>query len=894
MKARPRPIRSALVLGAILWSASAAHPWVAGARPQQGLRATGAETPPHPASVFGFEPGADHKLADYSAILEYFRALDAASARVREEEIGRSVLGRPLILAVISSEENLRQIERWRSISERLARAVGLSDEEARRLAGEGRAVVWIDGGLHATEVAGAQHTPLLAYTVATDTSQAMQRVRENVVLLLMPVMNPDGLDIVAEWYRRNLGTPYETADLPWLYHHYVGHDNNRDWYMITQPETEAVARILYHEWYPQIVYNHHQTGPFPARIFVPPFAEPVSPHIPPLVIRGVNLVGSAMANRFAREGKPGVVSRVVYNAWWNGGMRTAPYFHNMIGILTETALYEYATPRYYTPDSLPPTFRSAPTLSTVQPSTFYPDPWKGGWWRLRDAVDYMMTGSHALLEIAAARKDDWLYGIYQMGREAIEKGRAGNPFAYVIAPGEQWDAGEAVQLVNVLRRGGVEVHRATEPFQAGGREYPSGSYVVYAAQAFRPHVLDLLERQVYPDRRLYPGGPREPPYDIAGWTLPIQMGVAMRRVEEPFVARSEAVDVARVEPGQVVGHAGYGYLLSHRPNTSVLAVNRLLKDGERVGLAAAGFEAAGERFDAGTIVIRNGGRRTRQRIEALARDQGLEFVALARPPGVRVDDLRLPRVGLYGSWVANMDEGWTRWILDRYEFPFDRLRDTDLRRGNLHRYDAIILASQDPFRILGGHTPGTMPPEYVGGLGPEGAAALKRYVQAGGSLVALDSAADFAIAQFGLPVENSAARVPRDSFYIPGSLVALRLNTAHALAYGMPDSAAAFFVESRAFKLVKPAGGETGRAQGPQVEVVARYGDGDPLLSGWAVGAERYLAGNPAVVRVPLGKGSVVLIGFRAQFRGQPRATFKLLFNALHAATVNRAPTNR
>jgi len=850
------------------------------------------QAPPHPREVFGFEPGADYELADYGQMLEYFRRLDEASDRVLVEEIGTSVLGRPLILVYVSSEENIARLDRWRAISERLARARDLDDDEARRLAQEGRAIVWIDGGLHASEVAGSQHSPLLAYRVATEESAEMRRIRENVILLLMPVMNPDGLDIVVDWYRSNLGTPFETAPLPWLYHHYAGHDNNRDWFMITQPETEAVSRKLYHEWYPQIVYDHHQVAPFPARIFVPPFADPVNPNIPPRVVAGVDLVGDAMARRFAQEDKPGVVSRVQFDMWWNGGMRTAPYFHNMVGILAETALHHYATPRYYDPAELPRWFGFGSDLSAWEPSTSYANPWRGGWWRLRDAVDYMITGAMAVLDIAARRKDDWLYDFYRMGREAIERGRAGGPFAYLIPDEDQWDRGEAVELVNVLRRGGLEVHRATEAFTADGGRYPSGTYIVYAGQAFRPYAVDLLERQVYPDMRQYPGGPPRAPYDVSGWTLPIQMGVRVVRIERPFEARTEPVDAATVRPGRVEGGPGVAYLLSHRPNATVLAVNLLLRAGERVSWAGGDFELGGVAYDAGTIVIRDAGRRTRERIEALARELGLDITSIRAEPGVPLHPLRLPRVGLYKSWVANVDEGWTRWLLERYEFDLDTLDDARIRREDLTRYDAIVLPDQSAGEILNGHAPGTMPPRYVGGLGVEGAAALKRYVERGGTLVALDGASDFVIRQFGLPLRNAVAGVPEREFFIPGSLLRIEVNTRHPVAYGMPAEAAAYFVRSRAFDPIEPARNDDPRAEASRVEVIARYPDGERVLSGWALGERRHLAGKAAAVRVRVGRGDAVLIGFRPQFRAQPRGTFKLLFNALHAATLSEYPS--
>ncbi len=838
---------------------------------------------PHPRDVFGFTPGDDYQIATYDQMLEYYRRLDAASERVTMVEMGKSVLGKPMLLLFISSEANLRQLDRWRDISARLARA-RIPDEEARRLANEGKAIVWIDGGMHATERAHAQMTSLLAHKVVTEETAEMRSIRDNVILLLNPVINPDGLDIVANWYLRNRGTPFETTGPPELYHHYVGHDNNRDWYMLLQPESQAVAKILYETWYPQIVYNHHQTSPRWTRIFTPPFADPINPDIPAGVISGVNLVGNAMINRFMEEGKDGVVSRLTFDMWWNGGMRTAPYYHNMVGILTETA-HPSPTPEYYPPEQLPATVggRRAGDIPTDRPSMFYPAPWKGGWLRFADAIEYMITGSMAVLDIGAKRRSEWLYGIYRLGRESIVKGEAGHPFAYII-PAEQWDRGEARELVNVLRRGGVEVHRATREFTANGRTFRAGDWIVPAAQAFRPHVVNLMEPQRYPDRRMYAGGPPEPPYDLAGWTLPIQMGVEVVRIDAPTQLPGEAVDRATVRPGVVSGTATFGWAVRRNQNRAVEMVNRLLKAGDRVHWASAAF---GEHA-AGTIVVESGSG-TAERVQTLARELGVDASGLAQRPQVALETLRSPRIAMYKSWVDNMDEGWTRWLLEQYAFDLTSLTDDDVRDGNLADFDAIILPSDEPASMLHGHPPGTMPEEYTGGLGVEGASALKRYVEGGGTIVALDDATGFAIDQFGLPVRDVVRDVPQSDFFIPGSLIAIRNETAHRLARGLQPNGAAFFVRSRSFDVVSPARANDRSAPAPPVEIVTRYADDDLVLSGWALGERRFLAGRPAVVTAALGQGEVVLIGFRSQMRAQPRNTFKLLFNALQGAAVEQ-----
>jgi len=848
-----------------------------------GSHAAAQQDVPHPRVLFGFEPGADYHLADHGQLLDYYSRLDESSDRVKMVQIGESTKGLPMVLLFISSEENLRNLDRWRHISDRLARARDLTETEARRLSREGKAIVWIDSGLHSTEVAAAQHSPLLAHHLATDESEESRRIREDVVLLLMPMMNPDGHDLVVNWYREHLGTPFETTSPPELYHEYVGHDNNRDWYMKLQKETQAVARVIYHEWHPQLLLNHHQTAPFPARIHIAPFDNPVNPLIPPLVVRATNLVGTYMAQRFEREGKSGVLSMREFPMWRADGMRYAPYFRNIVALHTEVA-HASATPRYHDPMELPEWIGGSRggLLSAREPSIFYPNPWRGGWARLGESVQYHLTASLAVLDVASLLREDWLYDRYLLARNAIRSGEAGDPFAFVVPP-EQWDPGEAVRLLDVLRRGGVEVQRATEGFVADGHRYPAGSHLVYAGQAFGPYVRVLLENQIYPERRLVPGGPVDPPYDLTGWTLSEQLGVRVVRVESPFHASVVEVDQTPIEPGQVSGTGEFGYAFSARANASIRVANRLLARGATIHWAENPFDLGVRSFDAGTFVIEGGGR-VRGDLEALSQEFGLDFTALPGRPPTELRRLDLPRVGLYKSWVPNIDEGWTRWLLEEYEFPVETLHDEDLRNGDLSRLHAIILPAEEAGILLAGHAPGEMPDRYVGGMGKEGVDALRRFVEGGGSLVALDEASSFAIEQFGLGVRNAVEGLTREQFTVPGSLVRLEVDTSHSLARGMPSEAVGFMVErrgaqSRAFEL----------EEGDGVEVVVRYGGENILVSGLAIGAEEYIAGKPAMVRVRYGSGDLVLLGFRAQLRGQPGGTFKLLFNPLHAATLSR-----
>jgi hypothetical protein len=886
---------------------------------------TAGAAPASPSEIFGFQPGDDYKLASYEQMEVYYRQLAQESDRVQLREIGKTPLGRNLYLLTISSVENLANLEKYRSISEQLARG-RVDSETAESLANEGKSVVWIDGGLHATEVAHGQMTSLLAHRVATEESAEMNQIRDNVIFLLMPVMNPDGLEIVRKWYESQLGTAYEQTTPPELYHHYVGHDNNRDYFMNNMPESKAVANVVYNEWYPQIVYNQHQSSPGYARIVLPPYSDPLNPTIHPGVTTGLNEVGSAMANRFALKNMSGAIADVGFSMWWNGGMRTVPYFHNMIGILTETA-HDSASPRFYDPKVFPKTLAVRANPSGVgitvdeeasgvpDARVLYPNPWQGGESHFRDPVNYMITGSIAVLRAASDSRVKWLTNIHRMGQDAITAGRTGT--RYYIIPAQQRQNGEARNLVNLLLEGGIEIDRATESFRAGGNRYSAGSFIINAAQAFRPYVVDLLEKQTYPDTRLDPAGDIKPPYDIAGWTLPMQMGVAVDFIREDLDVDSVRISgITHTPVGDIRGSSRFGYALSHESNASVKAVNRLLGDGESVYWSNESFRAGRTSFDAGTFVIESTGDQTAERIEALATELGIDFVGLNSSPADDLSKLRLPKVGLYKSYVAFMDEGWTRWLLEDYGFDLVSLSDSDIQSGDLSSLDAIVLPHPDArvsFRdnvgkILTGHPPGTMPDEFTGGLGLAGAYALQRFVKDGGTVVTFGDAGEFAIGQFGLPIRNIVSGASGQNFSIPGSLIRATVDTTDPLAYGMADEVAVNFVRGAAYDVLGQAGcvddllnqrhcKEVTRGGRPLVEKetvsrfesIVNYAEEDLLMSGWALGTE-HIASKSAMARVPHGEGEVILFGFRPQFRGQPRGTYKLIFNALHAATIDGA----
>lgn len=840
---------------------------------------------PTPEEIIGFEPGADYHLLSYAHIQDYFHALAAASDRVQLEEIGKSTEGRPMLLAVISSQENLQRKERLRRISEKLARANSLTEYEARELAREGVAVVWIDAGLHSTEIAPTQHTPVLAHWLVTDEGEEARRIRENVILLLMPVMNPDGLDLVVDWYNRTRGTRFEGTSPPQLYHHYVGHNNNRDWYMFTQQESRVIARQLYHEWYPQIVYNPHQSAPSPARIWVPPQAEPVNPNRDAMVFISRNRIGYHMKQRFEREGKAGAVSGIVFDNWYSGYMSSAPDFHNMIAILTETASSVYASPRCIEPEDLPATFgRRGNYLSAREPSNKYPSPWPGGCWTLGDQVEYSMTASQAILEIASKLKEEYLYDIYLMGRRQIARGEnaEGGSFAYIVDPAAQHDAGAAMELLRTFRRSGIEIRRAAEPFVADGKRYGAGSFVM-GPQAFRPYVVDLLDPTPYPEQQLYPGGPQQRPYDMTGYQLSLKMNLDIGRAREPFPLPETLVQETDIPApaGNVVGNGAYGFLLDGTWNVAAIAVNRLQAKGATVAWTGEDFTDGQRHWPAGSFVVQGA---ERSALEALAVELGLDFVGAEQRPTPTLLELRKPRIGIYRGHLPNMPEGWVRWLLDQYDFQYRSISDAEMRAGQLQDYDVIILPEQQANRMLRGYGARNMPEEYTGGMGEEGAAALKTFVERGGWVVALDQATVFAKNQFSLPV--ASPDIPNDSLAIPGSLLRIESEVTHPLAFGMAPEANAVFARST---LLEPAPSSDSENPEAAVDVYVQYASEDLLASGWELGADRYVAGQPAAMRVGLGEGQVVLVGFSPLYRGQAHGTFKLLFNPLYAATLDR-----
>ncbi|MGE0443486.1 MAG: M14 family zinc carboxypeptidase [Gemmatimonadales bacterium] len=837
------------------------------------LPAAAQRTVPTPESVLGFVPGADFKLATYEESIRYFEALaQAAPDRIRLAEVGRTSENRAWRVAFISSPANLANLERHRAIANRLAHPDGLSASEAEGLAREGRALVDISGGLHASEVAGAQHTIQLAYDLVRG-GPRVDPLLDEVIVVLWPSLNPDGQDIVVNWYRETVGTPYEAAPMHELYQKYIGHDNNRDAYMLNVPESRVITRTWRH-WEPQLIYVHHQSSPFPTRIWLPPFAEPIAPETPPIMARQANAVGTLIAQALESNGQPGATHMGDgFDAWYPGYIDYLPMLQHIVAYWTETALYRYATPYFYTLQDFPPDTRD------FRARSLYSSPWKGGWWRLRDAVEYMETASIATIDYAAKYRETLLLNRYRSGRDAIERYRAEPPYAYVV-PVRQRDPMAPVELLRRLAFNGVRISRLTAAARLGGAEYPAGTWVIPMDQEFAPLVRQLLDPQRYPDLREYPGGPPEQPYDAAGWTLPYLMDVHAVEIRDPIgddvrsrleAVRADPLDPASspdtdlrtntvaagiVPPAGVLRGAGPAIAVDPRENNAFRFVGRALAAGGSVRVSGLGGGAL-------RYVVTNPGRDAERWAAELALTAD-RTAATGEPVGTRI--------ALYKPWRASMDEGWTEWLLDQHGIRFTTVSNADLRAGRLtDRFDVIIIASDSPRGLLDGYAKGSVPPRYEGGIGNEGVRELDGFVRGGGTLVCFNSSSDFAIQQLHLPVRNVVAGVDRKEFFASGSILRVATDTTHPVMAGMPPEAMIFFDDSPVFTTTEGFAGSA----------LARYEtEGNPLASGYLLGEAR-MAGHAAALDVRHGRGHVVLLGFRPQWRGQTWGTFRVALNA-------------
>ncbi len=839
-----------------------------------------------PEQFIGFRVGADNKLARWDRMVEYFREVASESDRVRYRELGKTNGGHPFVMLEIASPDTLKNLDRYKQYSRRLYFQNGVpSVRERDEIFRQGKAVVLVTCSVHATEVGPSQMALELVHHLATDDSPATKKILDNVILLLVPSVNPDGQIIVTDWFNKNLGTPYEASPLPVLYHPYAGHDNNRDMYMLTQKESQYTAQVAWQEWLPTVWLDEHQMGAGGARIFVMPATDPINPNVHPLIYRWNAILGQSQAAALEAAGKDGIIYNSTYTNFWQGALAWAGWWHNQVGLLTEVASARIAAPveqaratarngvpidlgnRDAAIDAVVPGIGVIGPPVDTTPRTEYPRPWMGGKWTLRDIVDYQFISTMGLLDAAADRRETLLRQIYEVNRQTVDEGRTGPVKAILIPLELQQDPREAAHLAERLMLGGVEVYRAEAPFSVDDEPYAAGTLVIPMTQVFGRYAKDLLEPQRYPEVRRAPNQPAEAPYDVTAWSLGMQFGVTIDFASAPLPnVRLTRVTAPIVLPGRVVGN-GPRYVFDYIGADSALAINRLLKDRARLSMTPSS-----------QVIVETA---PRAALDTVARELGVTFTTLDPPPAGIPEEprqaLRAPRVAVYQPWTGgNIDEGWTRWVLEQYEFAFTTVHNADMRSGNLRRrFDVIVLPDQSPREILEGNSGPSVRPEYRGGIGDAGVENLQRFVVDGGTLVTLGSASNLVADRFPVPVRDQKRTLRRDQHFAPGTILRIQVDTSRPLGYGMAADTYGFYNNSPFFTIVDGF-------NATKASVIARYPNQDIVASGWLRG-EDVMAGRAAVVEVDMKPGRIVMFGLRPQHRAQTHATFPMLFNSLY-----------
>lgn len=819
-----------------------------------------------PEQYFGHTVGADRRLIRHDKVIGYLRHLAQKSERVRYERVGTSTLGEPIGLVVISTRENMARVDEYREITRRLTDPRQLNNLEAKKLAEEGKAFVLFLCNQHSTEIASSNMAAELAWDLATGKDPEMERALDDAFVMIVPSANPDGQQMIVDYYNKYVDTPYEGGRLPWLYHHYAGHDNNRDWFVLNLDENDALVNVMYGDWFPQVLVDVHQMGMTGARMFVPPFFDPPNPNNHHLIWNQIELTGSYMKYRLSEAGKSGVINNAYYSGWYQGSVRPNATQHHITALLTENASVRIASPVYVDPAELRGTEKGLPEYGVKMNFT---DPWPGGWWRLRDIVEYQLVALKAMVRVVADNRELFLGNFYRMSAETVSLPDNGAPYAYLVPP-DQHDPGSTARMLKIFERTRCEIHRATGPFATtDGRRWSSGTLVLKVGQPYGRFVKDLLEHKPYPDIRKWPGGPPMPPYDNAAWTVSLMMGVDVHEIAEPFEAELELLPGA---PPIITSVEKSLSMLDSRDNNSYHAVNLLLKRKVQVNRLLRAFELDGKSYPAGCFMVKG----QLEVLSEVAAKAKVRFVPLDEQPDVPKMTLGGGKIGVYRGWAPGADEGWTRRVLDEFEFDYERLDNKHVRNGNLIKdYAVILLPSLAPGSIIDGRKEDDVPPKYRGGIGNEGVDALKEFVLDGGTLVALRSACRLIIDEFDVPVYEDLKGVSSEKFFCPGSLIKLEVDNRQPVGFGMPEKTAAFVSGVVVMDTRIPL------SAGPDRRVVARYGDSDILLSGWIVG-DNLIEGKPAVVEVNMGKGNIVLCGMGVQNRAQTWGTFKLLFNSI------------
>ncbi|MGZ5926431.1 MAG: M14 family metallopeptidase [Rhizomicrobium sp.] len=837
-----------------------------------------------PEEAFGFKPGTDRKLADWAQLTAYYKKLSTQSNRVRYEELGKTTEGRPFVAVTISAPENIAHLDHYLDIQRRLSDPRITSPEQAKKLIAEGKTILAVTANIHSTEIASSQGVAQFAYELATANTPRIQSILHNVIIVLVPSQNPDGQQLVTDWYKKYVGTPYEGNEPVTIWHHYTGHDDNRDWATFTQVETRLTTQKVLNRWHPEILYDMHQQGATAARIYVPPFVDPFDPNLDPLLISSINALGMNTALDISATGKKGVLSYGVYDFW--SPLRDYISLHNGLRILTESASANIASPVNIPYQKLGKGIGYDAKVAAWN----FPDPWKGGWWHLSDIVDYQHDAFFSIASNAATFRERYLTNFYNIAQHAVNRTQ-GQPYAWII-PAEQTDPVVTARLVNTLRIADVEVQKATAPFTANGQQFGAGSYIVPLGQPFGAFAKSVLEIQHYPNIPQYPGGPLQRPYDVTAQTLPLLFGVKAVEVKDRFDASTQSISNVKPGAGRFEGPSANGYFIPDSTNSSLYALFSLL--GQKVQAYRLTSGAA-----PGTIYVP-----AQLGVEAKLARAAATFSVDIKPatsaPAGNALAVHLPRIGLYQSWVPSMDEGWTRFIFDQNHIPYTRLVDTDIRKGGLDtRFDVIIVPDNTPRAITAGvrgfgegETPAasgtakpqadaanlpakdegtpipTTPPEFTGGLGPDGVSALQAFANGGGTIIAFNRASEV-YTKKGAAIENALDSIDRKAFYIPGSILQVSVDPTNPIAFGATPTVPIFYENGPVFHVSSGA------------QSIASFQADSPLLSGWILGGN-FLKGTSVIAQEDVGKGHRILFGFRPQYRAISEITYKFLFNAL------------
>lgn len=831
-----------------------------------------------PDEFFGLKVGADRTLVKYPDIIKYFKYIADESHRVKLMEEGQSTLGNTMYLAFISSEKNITHLQELIEINKKLANPDTVSKEEAEQLIKKGKVFVLVTCAIHATEIASTQMAMLFAHQLAVTNDPHIDEYLDNAVILLMPSINPDGNIMETDWYNKYLGTEYEGCRMPYLYHHYAGHDNNRDFYMLNLKESRIVNAVLHHKYFPHVFLDMHQMGSTGPRMFVPPFKDPLNQNLEPLLMRETNIIGSFMALKLQENNKKGVASSYAFDAYWPGGTKNTAWFKNVVGVLTELSSVRLASPIYIEPNELQVSSKGLPEYKA---QVNFPDPWRGGWWRLKDIIDYEMIAVNALLEIAAKNRQSFLSNFYKLGAANVEKGNKEPPFGYVI-PQDQWDLPAAYTFLQKMAENGVRLYQLEADAQLGNRIFNKGAFVIPMDQPYRSFIKTMMEHQHYPEIKHSVNGPIIEPYDASGWTLPLQVGVKTIELEKPL----NGLKLTRIEnltyPKETIKGEGNYYCIPASFNRSAIVVNRLLKKGIKVSRYTYNVSSAA---NTGDFLVKVPD--VKEGMEILLKGTGVSIKKLNLNEPNHIKEILPFRIAIYQSYRASMDEGWTRWVLDHFEFSYKVLHNKDFKDKHFSKkYDVIIFPDMERDTIVKGSVSGrwayyasSMPPEYKGGIGEKGVEILKKFVKEGGTIVLLDSAAELGIKDFSLPFYNIMKDVKRDTFYCPGAFLRLKVDNTDPIGWGMEEDSFIFFRRSPAFRTRVPILKSINR------KVVAGFNStGDHLLSGYLKGG-KLLDRAAMIVRFDYHKGNVIALGGRVQNRAQTYGTFKFLFNSLYYA---------